>query len=46
MTREEARRRAAELVNKMTVEERAGQLRYNAPAIPRLNIPAYIWWIE
>ena len=46
MKREEARRRAAELVNKMTVEDRAGQLRYNAPAIPRLNIPAYNWWNE
>ncbi len=46
MEREKARRRAAELVNKMTLEERAGQLRYNAPAIPRLNIPAYNWWNE
>ena len=33
MTREEARRRARELVGQMTVEERASQLRYDAPAI-------------
>lgn len=46
MRREEARRRAEELVGKMTLEERAGQLRYDAPAIPRLGIPAYNWWGE
>ncbi len=46
MNREEARRRAEELVGKMTLEERAGQLRYEAPAIPRLGVPAYNWWGE
>ncbi len=46
MTREEARRRAAELVGRMTVEERASQLRYDAPAIERLGVPAYNWWGE
>ena len=46
MDRKEARKRAEELVNKMTVEERASQLRYDAPAIPRLGIPAYNWWAE
>ncbi|NLL78749.1 MAG: glycoside hydrolase family 3 protein [Clostridiales bacterium] len=46
MNREEAKRKAEELVGKMTIEERAGQLSYNAPAIPRLNIPAYNWWNE
>ena len=46
MTRTEARRRAHELVSKMTVEEKASQLRYDAPAIERLNIPAYNWWNE
>ena len=46
MKREEARRRAEELVNKMTLEERASQLRYDAPAIKRLGIPAYNWWGE
>ncbi len=46
MTREEARRRAKELVSQMTVEERASQLRYDAPAIDRLGVPAYNWWGE
>lgn len=46
MKREDARKRAAELVGKMTLEERASQLRYDAPAIKRLNIPAYNWWGE
>ncbi len=44
--REEARKRAEELVGKMTLEERASQLRYDAPAIPRLDVPAYNWWNE
>lgn len=46
MKRQKAREQAKELVLKMTVEERAGQLSYNAPAIPRLGIPAYNWWNE
>lgn len=46
MKREEARRRAEELVSQMTLEERATQLRYDAPAIERLGIPAYNWWGE
>ena len=41
MTREEARQRATELVNRMTVEEIAGQLKYDAEAIERLDIPEY-----
>lgn len=44
--RERARQKAKELVGRMTVEERASQLRYDAPAIERLNIPAYNWWNE
>lgn len=44
--REEARRKAEVLVSQMTVEEKAGQLRYDAPAIERLGIPAYNWWNE
>ena len=44
--REEARKRAHELVSRMTLEEKASQLRYDAPAIPRLGIPAYNWWNE
>lgn len=46
MTTGEAERRARELVEKMTIEERASQLKYDAPAIERLNIPAYNWWNE
>ena len=46
MNREKARERAEELVNQMTVEEACSQLRYDAPAIPRLNIPEYNWWNE
>ena len=46
MDRTEARRLAEELVSKMTVEEKASQLRYDAPAIERLGIPAYNWWNE
>lgn len=40
------REMAEELVNKMTVEEMATQLRFDSPAIPRLGIPAYNWWNE
>lgn len=46
MTREDARKKAAELVSQMTVEEKASQLRYDAPAIERLGVPAYNWWNE
>lgn len=44
--RETARRRAKELVSRMTLEEKASQLKYDAPAIPRLGVPAYNWWNE
>ncbi|ROR31421.1 beta-glucosidase [Mobilisporobacter senegalensis] len=43
---DEFKQRAKELVAKMTLEERAGQLTYNSPAIKRLGIPAYNWWNE
>ena len=46
MKREDARKRAEELVGRMTLEEKASQLRYDAPAIGRLGIPAYNWWNE
>ncbi len=46
MDRNEARRLAHALVSRMTVEEKASQLRYDSPAIPRLGIPAYNWWNE
>src|SRR5690242_21933889 len=38
--------RAAELVRQMTLEEKVGQMQNSAPAIPRLQIPAYDWWNE
>jgi len=38
--------RARELVSKMTLDEKLGQMRYNAPAIERLGVPAYNWWNE
>ena len=46
MNREEARKKAVALVAKMTVEEKAGQLKFDAPSIERLGIPAYNWWNE
>lgn len=44
--RKEARLQAEKLVSQMTIEEKASQLKYDAPAIPRLGIPAYNWWNE
>ncbi len=38
--------RATVLVSQMTVEEMIDQLRFDAPPIPRLGIPAYNWWNE
>ncbi len=38
--------RAKDLVAQMTLEEKASQLRYDAPAIDRLGVPAYNWWNE
>ncbi|NQE62672.1 glycoside hydrolase family 3 C-terminal domain-containing protein [Caulobacter sp. RHG1] len=38
--------RAADLIARMTLEEKAAQLRHVAPAIPRLSVPAYNWWNE
>ncbi|WP_429277350.1 glycoside hydrolase family 3 C-terminal domain-containing protein [Novosphingobium gossypii] len=38
--------RAAEMVRGMTLEEKAAQLKSDAPAIPRFGIPAYDWWSE
>ncbi len=39
-------KRAADLVSRMTLEEKVGQMQNTAPAIPRLGIPAYDWWNE
>ncbi|WP_244501919.1 glycoside hydrolase family 3 C-terminal domain-containing protein [Terriglobus roseus] len=34
------------LIAKMSIAERIAQLQDRAPAIPRLNVPAYNWWNE
>ena len=44
--REKATQLAKELVGKMTIEEKAVQLRYNSLPIKRLDIPSYNWWNE
>jgi beta-glucosidase len=41
-----AEQRAADLVHRMTLEEKASQLVNQARAIPRLRVPAYDWWSE
>ena len=41
-----AEQRAADLVHRMTLDEKATQLVNQARAISRLNIPAYDWWSE
>lgn len=43
---QEYRKRAAELVAKMTLEEKVEQTLSWAPAIERLGIKAYNWWNE
>ncbi len=41
-----ATQRAADLVHRMTLAEKALEMQNNSAAIPRLNIPAYQWWSE
>jgi len=38
--------RAADLVSRMTLEEKVGQLTYTAQAVEHLGIPEYNWWNE
>ena len=38
--------RVNDLVSRLTLEEKISQMQDVAPAIPRLNIPAYNWWNE
>lgn len=38
--------RVNDLVSRLTVEEKIGQLMDNAPEISRFDIPAYNWWNE
>ncbi|HXK72877.1 MAG TPA: glycoside hydrolase family 3 C-terminal domain-containing protein [Clostridia bacterium] len=40
------KRRAKELVSKMTLAEKTAQMQYESEAIDRLSIPAYNWWNE
>src|SRR5688500_11610487 len=38
--------RARDIVSRLTLEEKALQMLHEAPAVPRLGIPAYNWWNE
>lgn len=38
--------RVNDLVSRMTLEEKVLQMLNTAPAIPRLDVPAYDWWNE
>ena len=38
--------RAADLVSRLTLEEKVLQMQSTAPAIERLGVPAYNWWNE
>lgn len=46
MSRTEARQKAEALVAKMTIDEKIGQLEYDAQAIDHLDIPEYNYWNE
>jgi len=39
-------RRVADLVGRMTLEEKIAQMMNKSPAIARLNVPDYDWWNE
>lgn len=34
------------LIKELTLDEKIQQMQHNTPAIPRLGIPAYVWWNE
>jgi len=42
----EYKERARDLVSQMTLKEKVHQMVHAAPAIERLNVPAYNWWNE
>ena len=46
ITHEYALEKAKEIVEKMTLQERAEQLTYKSAAVKRLGIPRYNWWNE
>jgi len=41
-----AQERAEDITERLTLEEQASQLKYDAPAVERLGIPSYNWWSE
>lgn len=41
-----AEQRAADLVAKLTLEEKVSQLGDQAPGVPRFGVPGYNWWSE
>jgi len=41
-----AEKRAADLVGRLTLQEKASQLVNQSRAIPRFNVPTYDWWNE
>ncbi len=41
-----AAERAADLLSRLTLDEKVSLMMDNSPAIPRLDIPAYNWWNE
>ena len=38
--------RVDDMLKRMTIQEKVSQIRSRSKAIPRLGIPAYIWWAE
>lgn len=46
MTHTEAIKKAEALAAQMTIDEKCSQLRYDAPPVKQLDIPAYNWWNE
>src|ERR1035441_3380830 len=38
--------RAADLVSRMTLDEKVSEMLNSSAAIPRLGVPAYDWWNE
>jgi beta-glucosidase-like glycosyl hydrolase len=42
----DAEQRAADLVRRLTLQEKVSQLVNQSRAVPRLGVPAYDWWSE